>query len=252
QHHSLAWTMLHNAIIGPETIHHPYFAAFMNGFYLPCGVLGPNLSEISQRFCGGPSEFVTTLLQTRITGDYTMLRIDYKSKISDSMQVALQEALQTTFPSLADKGFPAIFRAFLEGPGLPPSLSLQELQDKFAETVPVDGVNRKGYRMRMFCWASTGVPHILLDGSAIEVSLVADNDPQYYRVFDDPHGEEAMPFVNNGTCCFKTCVRSMLIPASYFLRLLQAPSNNPQMIMDSISSWLLLEILNGIGNYNIM
>ncbi|KAJ3768544.1 hypothetical protein FB446DRAFT_706937 [Lentinula raphanica] len=28
---------------------------------------------------------------------------------------------------------------------------------------------KKNYRMRMFCWASTGVPHILLDGSEIEV-----------------------------------------------------------------------------------
>ncbi|KAJ3964300.1 hypothetical protein EV361DRAFT_812289, partial [Lentinula raphanica] len=169
QHHSLAWTMLHNAIIGPETTRHPYFAAFINGFSLPCGLFGPNLSEISQRFCGGTSKFVTTLLNTRITGDYAKLRISYNSKISDSMQAALREALELTLPALADKGFPAIFQAFLEGSGLPPPLTLQELQDRFMDAVLLDDMSRKGYRMRMFCWASTGVPHILLDGPTIEV-----------------------------------------------------------------------------------
>ncbi|KAJ3966559.1 hypothetical protein EV361DRAFT_771866, partial [Lentinula raphanica] len=36
QHQSLAWTMLHNAIIGPESANHPYLVAFMQGFLLPC------------------------------------------------------------------------------------------------------------------------------------------------------------------------------------------------------------------------
>ncbi|KAJ3738046.1 hypothetical protein EV360DRAFT_77187, partial [Lentinula raphanica] len=80
-HQSLAWTMLHNAIIGQEPADHPYFTAFMDGFFLPCGVLGLNLCEISQRFAGGSSEFVASLLDTRITGDYTKLRLDHNSKI---------------------------------------------------------------------------------------------------------------------------------------------------------------------------
>ncbi|KAJ3825019.1 hypothetical protein F5880DRAFT_1451904, partial [Lentinula raphanica] len=35
-HRSLAWTMLHNAVIGPVTTDHPYFQAFYKGLILPC------------------------------------------------------------------------------------------------------------------------------------------------------------------------------------------------------------------------
>ncbi|KAJ3727470.1 hypothetical protein C8R42DRAFT_655620 [Lentinula raphanica] len=104
--------------------------------------------------------------------------------------------------------------------------------------------------MKMFCWASTGVPHLILDGNDIEVCLVPDDDTQYLS--QHTQGEERALYLNNGTCCFKTCTRTMFIPASYLLRLLQAPSNDPQAVMDSISSWLLLQILDGIDNYNIL
>ncbi|KAJ3713700.1 hypothetical protein C8R42DRAFT_592859, partial [Lentinula raphanica] len=169
-HQSLACTMLHNAIVGPETVEHPYFKAFLKGLLLPCGILGVDLSEIARRFSGGTSEFVTSLLETRITGDYSMLRIDYIDHINGSIQRELEDALSSVFPTLSDKGFPAIFREFLEGSGLPPPLTIQGLRGRFADIVSLDDVSKKGFRMRMFCWATTGVPHILLNGSYTEVS----------------------------------------------------------------------------------
>ncbi|KAJ3737890.1 hypothetical protein EV360DRAFT_91143 [Lentinula raphanica] len=101
----------------------------------------------------------------------------------------------------------------------------------------------------MFCWATTGVPRVLLDGYT-EVSLVHDDDPQYTNLTMEE--DDRMRHVNNGICCFKTCTRMMLIPASYLLALLQAPNRDPQVVMDTISSWLLLQILDAIGNYNIV
>ncbi|KAJ3753081.1 hypothetical protein EV360DRAFT_54063, partial [Lentinula raphanica] len=169
-HHSLAWRMLHNVIVGPESVEHPYFKAFLKGLLLPCGTLGVNLSEIARRFTGGTSEFVNSLLETRIKGDYTMLRIDYTNHINNLVERELKDTLSLVFPALSDKGFPAIFREFLEGSGLPPPLTMQELQGRFADVVPLDDVSKKEFRMRMFCWATTGVPHILVDGSYTEVS----------------------------------------------------------------------------------
>ncbi|KAJ3823224.1 hypothetical protein F5880DRAFT_1482647, partial [Lentinula raphanica] len=174
-HHSLAWKMLHNAIIGPETADHPYFVAFIKGLLLPCGPLALNLSDIAKRYCGGTSEFVISLLDTRITGDYTMLRLDYSNKISEAMQTAIQDAMGLAFPALSNKGFPGLFREFLEGSGIPPPLTDQELRDRFADFIPLDDVSKKEFRMRMFCWASTGVPQILLDGPTIEASETFNN-----------------------------------------------------------------------------
>ncbi|KAJ3757313.1 hypothetical protein EV360DRAFT_71247 [Lentinula raphanica] len=249
-HHSLAWTMLHNVIIGPESADHPYFVAFKQGFLLPCKRVGLNLSEISRLFCGGTGEFVVSLLETRITGNYNMLRMEHSDHTGDSVHSALRNALSTIFPALSEKGFPAVFREFLEGSGLPPPLTVQGLQGRFSEVVSLQDVSKKGYRMKMFCWASTGVPHLILDGNDIEVCLVPDDDTQYLS--QHTQGEERALYLNNGTCCFKTCTRTMFIPASYLLRLLQVPSNDPQAVMDSISSWLLLQILDGIDNYNIL
>ncbi|KAJ3720457.1 hypothetical protein C8R42DRAFT_722170 [Lentinula raphanica] len=242
--------MLHNVIVGPESVEHPYFKAFLKGLLLPCGTMGVNLSEIARRFTGGTSEFVNSLLETRTKGDYTMLRIDYSNHINNLVERELKDTLSLVFPALSDKGFPAIFREFLEGSGLPPPLTMQELQGRFADVVPLDDVSKKEFRMRMFCWATTGVPHILVDGSYTEVCLVPDDSPQYMR-----HGtsdEARRQHLDKGTCCFKTCTRMMFIPISYLLKLLRAPSSDPQEVMDAISSWLFMEILDGVGNYNIL
>ena len=99
-----------------------------------------------------------------------MLRIDYSNHINNLVERELKDTLSLVFLALSDKGFPAIFREFLEGSGLPPPLTIQELQGRFADVVPLDDVSKKEFRMRMFCWATTGVPHILVDGSYTEVS----------------------------------------------------------------------------------
>ncbi|KAJ3730383.1 hypothetical protein C8R42DRAFT_715087 [Lentinula raphanica] len=211
-------------IIGPESVEHPYFKAFLKGLLLPCGTLGVNLSEIARRFTGGTSEFVNSLLETRIKGDYTMLRIDYINHINNSVQRELKDALSLVFPAMSDEGFPAIFRS------------------RFADVVPLDDVSKKEFRMRMFCWATTGVPHILVDGSYTESPVHG------YGTSDEARRQ----YLDKGTCGFRTCTRMMFIPVSYLLKLLKAPSSDPQAVMDAISSWLFLQILDGVGNYNIL
>ncbi|KAJ3816430.1 hypothetical protein F5880DRAFT_1446411, partial [Lentinula raphanica] len=92
-HRSLAWTMLHNAVIGPISSDHPYFQAFYKGLMLPCKPVSLNLPEMASNFCGGISEFVLSLLESRITGDYESLRLDYTDRTSARTRTALQEAL---------------------------------------------------------------------------------------------------------------------------------------------------------------
>ncbi|KAJ3766045.1 hypothetical protein FB446DRAFT_654370 [Lentinula raphanica] len=234
-HRSIAWTMLHNAIVGPAKIDHPYFKAFLNGFLLPCKPIGLDLTKIAGRFFGGAGEFVLLLLETRITGDYNALRLDFTDRTSAVTCAALRDAFDV-LPDWSGSDFQDLFREFLEGTGLPCPSLMAELRGRFDDVVYVtlDGASDKGYRMRMFCWATTGTPHILTDGEPIERTRL----------------------LNHGTISFKTCTRVMHIPASYLLKLLTASyddgSSEPHNAKDSIFHWLLVQILSGIGSYNMV
>ncbi|KAJ3766979.1 hypothetical protein FB446DRAFT_652916 [Lentinula raphanica] len=251
-HRSLAWTMLHNAVIGPVTTDHPYFQAFYKGLILPCKPIDLNLSNIASNFCGGISEFVLSLQETRITGDYDALRLGHTDKTSVSTRTALQDAFEDAVPAWAGMTFPEVFQQFLEGRGLPCPSLMEELRGRFS--VPLDKASEKGFRMKMFCWAATGSPQIILDGAPIEVSLVDDNDATYFSLQGSRAVERAL-LLSHGTIGFKTCTRDMYVPASHLLKLLQNPYDGvsePRNAKDSVFHWLLLEILNGIGNYNVL
>ncbi|KAJ3976233.1 hypothetical protein EV361DRAFT_764885, partial [Lentinula raphanica] len=91
-HHSLAWKMLYAAVVGPTTTDHPYFKSFIKGLLLPCKVINLDLSELTQNFNGGSTEFVVSLLETHITGDYGKLRLEYVDRTEWSTKQTLEEA----------------------------------------------------------------------------------------------------------------------------------------------------------------
>ncbi|KAJ3967385.1 hypothetical protein EV361DRAFT_930974 [Lentinula raphanica] len=253
-HRSLAWTMLHNAIIGPVTTDHPYFKAFVEGLLLPCKPMDINLSQIAASCFGGTSEFVLSLLDTRINGDYDALPLEYTDRTSPATRTALRDACEA-IPNWAEFEFSKIFREFLEGTGLPYPSLMAELQGRFDDVVTLEGASQKGYRMHMFFWAATGSPQIPSDGVAIEVILVDDNDATYFSL-QDHRADERARLLEHGTIAFKTCTRMMQVPASYLLKLLgashdsgPAPSDH---VEDSIFHWLLVQILSAIGTYNVV
>ncbi|KAJ3766563.1 hypothetical protein FB446DRAFT_653613, partial [Lentinula raphanica] len=230
-HRSLAWTMLHNAIIGPATTDHPYFKAFVEGFLLPCKPMDINLSQIAASCFGGTSEFVLSLLDTRINGDYDALPLQYIDKTCAATRSALRDACEA-IPDWAEFEFSKIFREFLEGSAVPCPSLMAELQGRFDNVVTLEGASEKGFRMRMFFWAATGAPHIPSDGGSIEVTRLLEH----------------------GTISFKTCTRVMQIPASYLLKLLgnvhESGSEPSRNVKDSIFHWFFVQILSAIGTYN--
>lgn len=61
--------------------------------------------------------------------------------------------------------------------------------------------------------------------------------------------------LKEGKISFKTCSRQVRIPASHFATLsLQVydPSLEPSSLENAVHHWLLVEILNAIGNHSIL
>ncbi|KAJ3964203.1 hypothetical protein EV361DRAFT_942689 [Lentinula raphanica] len=253
-HRSLAWTMLHNAIVGPVATDHPYFKAFVKGLSLPCKSIQLDLSKIASFCNGGNSEFILSLLDSRITGDYDDLRLGYTDKTGVATHSALQAAF-ATIPEWSGRSFPDVFQEFLEGSGIPCPALMAEMQGSFNDVVTLEGASEKAYRMRMFCWATTGVPHILIDGLPIEVILVDDDDPMYFSIQSHRENERAR-HLEHGTISFKTCTRIMQIPASYLLKLLNSSNENGSgtryNVKDMVFHWFLVQILSNIGSYNVL
>ncbi|KAJ3826377.1 hypothetical protein F5880DRAFT_1476387 [Lentinula raphanica] len=247
-HRSLAWTMLHNAIVGPVTTDHPYFAAFIEGLLLPCKSIRFDLSKIAACFDGGINE-VASMAITMHSGWNTpiglLLLLESRTALSDAYEI---------FPKWSGSDFEDIFKEFLEGTGLPCPSIMTEIQGRFDDVVTLEGASEKAYRMKMFCWATTGAPHIATDRPLIEVILVDDDDPMYFSLLSQRHNERAM-LLDHGTISFKTCTRKMHIPASYLLKLLTASYNTdsePRNARDSIFHWFFVQILGSIGSYNVV
>jgi len=85
---------------------------------------------------------------------------------------------------------------------------------------------------------------------------VEDDDESYMRLSDDPVlAADRRQHILSGSCAFKTCSRSLRIPASYFISLLRAtydPSTELKDARTAVHHWLLVQILDAIGNYNTL
>ena len=82
-----------------------------------------------------------------------------------------------------------------------------------------------------------------------QVFAAGDGDLEYNPY---PHRNA---LANMGTVSFRTCFRSVRFPASYLVQLATArynPGSEPASFIDAYHSWLLIEILNSIGNHSIV
>ncbi|EEB90467.1 hypothetical protein MPER_11325 [Moniliophthora perniciosa FA553] len=224
-HRSLGWDMLHNTIIGPEPISHPYFEAFHKGLMM-ASAGDQTIAQFAHAFVGGPEKFVASTYACYIRS-YDSLRLEYQIELEEAAVTNL-EALITSQPTLKATNFIGVIREFLEGQGAPYSQLLQEVKERFHSLVDLDEISQKSFRMRMFNWAVTGTPHVLQDGPAITIRLVEDNDVEYLS---------GVPLARQ--------------PA--YIGLGREYSSEPEAdnAAKAVHHWLLVSILDNVGENNV-
>ncbi|KAJ3926509.1 MAG: hypothetical protein NXY57DRAFT_966457 [Lentinula lateritia] len=168
--------------------------------------------------------------------------------------MALQNAYRVVFGG--EFAFDAWFEDFLLGVGTPCPTLLDSAKDRFNSVVKLEDISESTFRLRSFAWAISGVPRRILDYLKLEVclsNLVEDDDAQYGP--GEEHSTSLQWYLLHGTCSFRTCLRKMHIPASYLIKLLKAdysPHSEPATAYQAIHNWLLLQILEAIGDYTII
>ncbi|KAL0571014.1 hypothetical protein V5O48_010947 [Marasmius crinis-equi] len=223
QHAALGWEMLHNAVIGPRSVDHPAFALFLKGFRLPCAH-GYSLAQVARAFQGGPENFVSTVYASYIA-HYSHLPLSYISRLRPETETALANVLSEN-TSLEAANFEDLFKDFLQGIGYP-SLDLMEgVKGRFNSMVNLDGIFDETFRLRMFCWATTGAPSVNTDGVSIKISafdwinLTPTNDNTNGSA---EQTQDANPF----------------------------GASTPLTVREAVHHWLLASILDNIGQNNV-
>ncbi|KAJ4484333.1 hypothetical protein C8J55DRAFT_488254 [Lentinula edodes] len=184
--------------------------------------------------------------------DLNSLPIRYFNQTTASTNTVLQNAYRVVFGG--EFVFDAWFEDFLLGLGTPCPTLLNSAKDRFSSVVKLEDISESTFRLRSFAWAISGVPRRILDYLKLEVYLVEDDDAQY-GPGEEHSASLRQEYLRHGTCSFRTCLREMRIPASYLIRLLNAnysPQSEPATAYQAIHNWLLLQILEAIGDYTII
>lgn len=205
-------------------------------------------------------------MDTRIDS-FDKLRINFEESILESTRQSLHNVCATNVPEWAGESFSGIFEQLLKGIGLPCPGLMDTIRGRFSELVILENSSDSFFRMKMFCLAASGSPQILLEGGPIKVSswallnlfklvnlsqiiLVEDQDQLYLPSTILPGTR--LDILAKGTCSFKTCSRTMRVPVSHLLKLLQASyveDREPRNAKAAVFHWLLSEILDGVGDY---
>ncbi|KAJ4468079.1 hypothetical protein C8R41DRAFT_778884, partial [Lentinula lateritia] len=233
-HQKLASEMLHNVIVGPAGVENAYFTAFIKGFLLPCST-GLDLVDIVRSFFGGAEEFIRTAEASTIR-DFDSLNICIISDIKSQTLEELADAFSIAGPHFAGKNFKDVIKDFLVGIGAPCPQLLASIQDRFSPEVKASltGLQSSTFRMRMMCWAVTGATRVLLDGEPIQIILVDDDNTSYLPrgLTDGVHAS----YLSAGSCSFHT----------------YNPDNEINDTQVAVHHWLLMQILDSAGTYNMV
>ncbi|KAJ3964445.1 hypothetical protein EV361DRAFT_978731, partial [Lentinula raphanica] len=250
-HRQLAFEMLQCAAIGPIGVNNAFFQAFCRGFRMQCNEQTIDLYTIVQSFCGGAEEFVQSA-ETSIIKEYDDLNLRMHANLGPDLQQKLSDAFAHAGPDFEGKTFEEMFREFLEATGAPCPQLLESIKDRFSPKIDLNDITSPTFRMKLLCWSVTGAPRIIHEGDPLRVQLVED-DNEFY-ISPRTQMEQRDEYISLGTCSFKTCTRSLRIPASYLIKLLHA-SYNPFSEYDSaktaIHHWLLVQMLDAIESYTI-
>ncbi|KAL0061193.1 hypothetical protein AAF712_012013 [Marasmius tenuissimus] len=244
-HISLGWEMLYAATIGRRGPGHPVFQSFLKGFVMPCEQ-GYKFTQLTRTYLGGSDAFVSSVYLNFIES-YQDLRIEYVSKLSLESEQCVTLALE----AIDVDSFKQLYQQFLEGKGMPNVELMEAERGRFQPVVCLTDINLETFRMRMFCWATTGAPFAHIDGSATKIILVEDYDPEYGAAIQSTQLERAL---EAGVCKFRTCLREMRIPVSFLLRLLEAEYSDDDTALDAIvwiHHWFSVSLLDNIGDATI-
>ncbi|KAL0579669.1 hypothetical protein V5O48_002299 [Marasmius crinis-equi] len=245
-HKVLGWEMLHAAVVGPQPgVKHPFWQAFLRGFNMPCK-RGFSFTQrkLARAYVTGSTTFVGSVYAGHIT-NYDSLRLSFDPELEVTTENLLHERL-AHWATLPDS-FPDMFREFLEGTGAPCPELLNSIKDRFHPVVDLSDINSSTFRMRMFCWATTGTPTVILDGSAITVILIDDDDEVYAAGIPE---NQRQVHLQAGICKYRTCSRYVRIPVSYLNRIIEPVSDGtrgPVDVKTAIHHWLLTSILDNVG-----
>ncbi|KAJ3901848.1 hypothetical protein F5879DRAFT_991545 [Lentinula edodes] len=252
-HQKLALEMLHNIVVGPVGVENAYFAAFIKGFLLPCST-GIDLVDIVRSFFGGAEEFIRTA-EASIICNFDSLHIRIVCSIRSGSLDELADALSIAGPPFAGRIFEDVIKDFLLGVGAPCPQMLAGIQDRFSPEVKasLSGLQSPTYRMRLMCWAVTGATRVLKGGEPMQIILVDDNDTSYLS--ESLNDGQCEAFLSSGSCAFRTCSRSMRIPVSYLIQQLKNTYNPDTELCNAqvaIHHWLLVQLLDSAGTYNMV
>ncbi|KAJ3878406.1 hypothetical protein F5051DRAFT_428200 [Lentinula edodes] len=245
-HQKLAWEMLHKVIIGPVDVENAYFSAFLKGI---------DLVDIVRSFFGGAEEFIRTAELSTIR-DFDSLNIRVVCDIGSQSLDKLADAFNIAGSYFAGKTFRDVIQDFLNGVGVPCPRMLDSAMDRLSPEVKasLSGLQSPTFRMRLMCWAVTGATRVLHQGEPMQIILVEDDDILYLpQEIDHPGLYEA--YLSSGSCSFRTCSRSMRIPASYLIKLLKEtydPNGELKDARIAIHNWLLMQMLDSAGTYSMV
>jgi len=81
------------------------------------------------------------------------------------------------------------------------------------------------------------------------VRFVDEND-RSYGISSDTATQASL--MQQGKISFRTCFKSVMIPASYILKLASKPYSPFHTFKNAVEDWLLRETLGAIGHYTVM
>ncbi|KAJ3902275.1 hypothetical protein F5879DRAFT_1044026 [Lentinula edodes] len=248
-HRHLAFEMLYSAVVGPISINNVFFVSFLQGFRMRCIDGTTDLYDIVRSFDGGAESFVLST-ETSVIKGFEDLNLSFIVDLEATTLRELTDACTNAGPPFQGRIFKEIFRDYLEDSGAPCPRLLNAIKDRLSPQINLDDITSSTFRMRLLCWSVSGAPRIMHEGSPLKIQLVEDNDPFYLPSRIGRELQDA--YLSSGTCAFKTCTRSIKIPASFLIKLIRAsydPHSECKDARTAVHHWLLVEMLDAIGSY---
>ncbi|TCD64596.1 hypothetical protein EIP91_003861 [Steccherinum ochraceum] len=241
-HQAIAAEMLSRSILGPERFDHPELQAFVTGFKLKTQN-DFNFCKALRSFAGGPMDLLNNVFTAHVV-NYSAIQPSVHLVVDNNLEAALQEACPGS-PSLKTLVEQALMRD-----GIPcPTLFKTEVAGAVDSLVDLSTIDKEGFRIRHFLWASTGSPH-LGAGATLQIQL-ADYDHTVYTVLDELHGRYVK---DHNKILFRTCMKQATIPARHIIHLAQTTfdaSSECSSLEKALDHWILGESLLAIGQHSI-
>ncbi|KAK6996211.1 hypothetical protein R3P38DRAFT_3628723 [Favolaschia claudopus] len=245
-HNLLVRQVIHTGAIGPEIHGHVETVPFAEGVELPCSN-GFSFGKFARSFPGG-TEFFLAHHWTSYISDFASLEPHMLiTAPSPSALVSQFGARGVAF----DLEFEILLTQFLRESGNPCDPQVfEDAKPHFHPDVlnQLSNIDSPSFRPRMFSWAATGSPFLGPDAAntdPIHVDFVLPDDRNY-----SDSAIHSIFHMKQGTISFRTCARSARIPVSYLVELFE--TTPPGSRGEAVNSWLMLQILNGIGKVSML